>query len=169
MPHITEKLAEFIFEEMSAKEMADAKQHVSECANCREQVERFQHTLAMLKAAPETEPPRNIVFEFEKPVAKRLWRWFPATAAIAALLVMTIALANRVHVQWNDSQLTIAFGQQIAPPQSDTTAALVSDIQRMQGRLAYLESQQQAIERETMVIATTIQPVARAQRSPAGD
>jgi hypothetical protein len=65
--------------------------------------------------------------------------------------------------------LTIAFGQQIAPPQSDTTAALVSDIQRMQGRLAYLESQQQAIERETMVIATTIQPVARAQRSPAGD
>src|SRR5262245_15778118 len=111
MSHITEKLAEFVFEEMSAKEMADARQHMSECANCREQVERFQQTLTMLKTSPEIEPPRNVVFEFEKPVASRLWRWFPAAAAIAALLVMTVALANRVHVQWGHSQLTIAFGQ----------------------------------------------------------
>jgi hypothetical protein len=169
MSHVTERLAEFMFEEMSAKEMTDARQHVSECANCREQVERFQQTLTLLKAAPELEPPRNIVFEFEKPVARRVWRWFPAAAAIAALVVMTIALANRVHVQWSDSQLTIAFGQTIAPAQTDTTAALASDVQRMQGRLAYLEGRQQAIERDTMVIATTIQPVARAQRSPAGD
>ena len=169
MSHITEKLAEFIFEEMSANEMADARQHLSECANCREQVERFQHTLTMLKAAPEIEPPRNIVFEFEKPATSRVWRWFPAAAAIAALLLITVALASRVHVQWSNSQLTIAFGQPIAPAQTDTTATLASDIQRMQGRLAYLEGQQQALERDQIVIATAIQPVARAQRSPAGD
>ena len=169
MSHITEKLAEFVFEEMSANEMADARQHVSECANCREHVERFQRTLAMLKAAPEIEPPRNVVFEFEKPVARRFWRWFPAAAAIAALLLITVALTSRVHVQWGNSQLTISFGQPIAPAQTDTTATLASDIQRMQGRLAYLEGQQQALERDQIVIATAIQPVARTRRAPAGD
>ena len=168
MSHVTEKLAEFMFEELPAPEMAEARRHLTECANCREQVDRFQQTLAMLKAAPDVEPPRSIVFEIEKPAASRLWRWFPAAATIAALLLMTIALAGRVRVEWRDSQLTVAFGQNNAAPQPDRSAALVADIQRLQGHLAYLQERQQQVERDTMANASTIQLLARGQR-PAGD
>jgi predicted anti-sigma-YlaC factor YlaD len=168
MSHITEKIAEIIFEELPAPEIAAAKQHLAECESCREQVDRFHQTLAMLNTAPDAEPPRNIVFEFEKPV-NRVWRWFPATVAVAALLLVTIALAGRVHVQWHDAQLSIAFGQTIPASQSDQAAELAMEIQRMKGHLAYLEGRQQAVERDTIAIAATIQPAARIQRSPTGD
>src|SRR5436190_23006614 len=111
MSHLTEKISEFVFEELPKSEMAEARKHLNECADCREQVENFQQTFMKLKAAPELEPPRNIVFDFEQPAARRVWRWFPAAVAVAALLLVTIALAGRVHVQWHDSELTIAFGQ----------------------------------------------------------
>src|SRR2546427_10404948 len=99
MSHITEKLTEFIFEELSPPEMAEAKRHLTECSNCRDQVDRFQQTLALLRTAPEIEPPRNIVFEFEKPVAGRLWRWLPAAVAIAAVFVPTHSVGGPVHIQ----------------------------------------------------------------------
>jgi len=169
MSHVTEKLAEFIFEELPAPEMVEARRHLSECANCREQVNRFQQTLTMLKAAPELEPPRNLVFEFEKPVASRFWRWFPAAAAVAAIVVLTVALAGGVHVDWRDSQLTIAFGKTVPPAQANQAAELATEIQRMKGYLAYLEGRQQKSERDTMEIASRLQPMARAQASPSGD
>ena len=168
MSHVTEKIAEFIFQELPAPELAAAKQHLAECPTCREQVDRFQQTLTMLKTSPDAEPPRNLVFEFEKPVS-RMWRWLPASVAIAALLLVTIALAGRVHIQWRDSQLTIAFGQAISPAQTDQAAELATEIQRMKGHMAYLEGRQQAVERDTIAIAATIQPAARTPRSPTGD
>ena len=169
MSHVTEKLAEFIFEELPAAEMAEARRHVSECANCRDQVDRFQQTLSLLQATPQLEPPRNIVFEFARPVASRFWRWFPAATAIAALIVMTVALAGRVHVQWQDSQLTIAFGQENPAAPADETAELTAEIQRVKGHLAYLQNRQEAAERDTMAIAARIPVGGRAQRSPSGD
>jgi predicted anti-sigma-YlaC factor YlaD len=170
MSHVTEKLAEFIFEELPAPEMAEARRHVAECTQCREQVSRFQQTLSVLQTAPDLEPPRNLVFEFEKPTRRRFWRWFPAAAALAGIFVMAVALAGRVHVQWNDSKLTIAFGDTVtSSSQPDAAAALATEIQRMKGHLAYLEDRQQAVERNTMVMAATIQPIVQAQRPPTGD
>ncbi len=169
MSHITEKLAEFVFEELSAVEMADGRKHIESCDECKVRVEQFQHTLTMLKTAPEVAPPRNIVFEFEKPVARRFRRWFPAATAVAALLVMTIALAGRVHIQWSESQLTIAFGQTIPTAQTNQAAELNAEIQNMKASLAYLQRQQEKAERDTMLLATKIQPIAGAQRSPTGD
>src|SRR5262245_41828246 len=168
MSHITEKLAEFIFEELPPLEMAEARRHVAECSDCRQQLARFDQTLAVLKAAPDLEPPRNIVFEFDKPAITRMWRWFPAVAALAAVLLMTIALAGRVHVQWRDSQLTIAFGQTI-PAVDPNQAALAEQIQRLQGHLAYLEDRQQRVESDTIATASQIQLLARGQRTPSGD
>src|SRR5271166_5307345 len=107
MSHLGEKLAEFVFEELSIPEMAQARRHVAECLDCREHVEQFQMTHAMLKASPDVDPPRNIVFEFDKPRLSWWRRWAPAVAA-AALVLMTITMAGRVHIQWRDAQLTIA-------------------------------------------------------------
>ena len=167
MSHIKELLAEFVFEELKDSEMAKARMHLNECADCREELGRFQRTLGVLKTSADLEPPRNVVFEFEKPAASRLWRWFPAAAAVAALLLITVALIGRVHFQWHDSQLTIAFGQTIPPAQADQTAELAAELQRVKGYLAYLDNRQQAVERDTVVIAARIQPTA--QRSPTGD
>jgi predicted anti-sigma-YlaC factor YlaD len=166
MSHITEKLAEFVFEELSLSEMTEAKMHLNECVGCREDLTRFQRTLGVLKTSSDLEPPRNVVFEFEKPASNRFWRWFPATAAIAALLLITVALIGRVHFQWRDSQLTIAFGQPIAPAQADQTAELAAELQRVKGYLAYLDNRQQAVERDTVVIAARMQPGVQAPRSP---
>ena len=171
MSHVTEKIAEFIFEELPAQEMTAARQHLSECANCREQVERFQQTMMLLKASPDLDPPRSIVFDFEKPARNGFRRWIPAFAALAALIVMTIALAGRVHVQWKDSQLTVAFGHEIstAQPQPTADAALAVEIERIKTHLAYVEKRQDIAGRETWELATKIQPIVQAQRSPAGD
>jgi len=170
MSHVTEKLAEFIFEELPESQMAEAKRHLQDCANCREQVDRFQQTLSMIKADPDLEPPRNIVFEFEKPVRSRFWRWFPAATAVAALLLLTVALATGVQVHWQDSQLTIAFGETTTTtPDATPTADVASDIQNMKASLALLERRQEAVERDTLVIATRIPPITRGQRSPEGD
>ena len=137
---------------------------------CREDLARFSDgRSACSNPRPDLEPPRSVVFEFEKPASGRFWRWFPATAAIAALLLITVALIGRVHFQWRDSQLTIAFGQSIQPAQTDQTAELAAELQRVKGYLAYLDNRQQAVERDTLVIAARIQPGVQAQRSPTGD
>src|SRR5262249_46298876 len=154
--HISEKLAEFIFEELPAAEMEEARRHLSGCADCREHVARFQQTLATLRTAPDLEPPRNVGFEFEKPAAARIWRWLPAGVALAAVLLWTMAAPGLVTIQWRDSQLTIAFGQ-IMPPPDTGQAALAAEIQRLQGHVAYLENRQQRVERDSLATASEIQ------------
>src|SRR5262249_6647921 len=139
----------------------------NECADCREHVEKFQQTFMKLKTGPELEPPRNIVFDFEPPAARRVWRWFPAAVAVAALLLVTIALAGRVHVQWHDSELTIAFGQNI--PSSTNQEDFAAEIQRLQGHVAYLEGRQEQFRRDAIITASTIESLARGQRPPTGD
>jgi len=169
MSHITEKVADFVFEELSASEMVEARKHIASCDECQTRVEQFQHTLSMLKTSPELEPPRDIVFEFEKRPAKRFWQWMPAAVAVAALLLIAIALAGRVHVQWHDSQLTIAFGQTISSEQTDQAAKLDSEIQNLKVSLAFLQRKQEEAARNTMLLGMKIEPIAGAQRSPTGD
>src|ERR1051326_8908330 len=91
MSHLTEKVAEFVFGDLSAREMAEAQRHLTQCSDCRQDVEQFQTTYAVLKTSPDVEPPRRILFEFEKPrAAGWIWRWLApmtASAAVAALVV----------------------------------------------------------------------------------
>jgi len=169
MSHVTDRIAEFVFEELPESEMTEARKHVAVCTDCKTHVEQFQQMHAMLRSSPDLDPPRNIVFEFQKPPVSRLWRWLPAAAGVAAAFVIAIFLAGPIHVQWHDSQLTIAFGQVVPAAETNQSAALATEIQNMQGHLAYLESRQQRVERDTMETASTIQLLARGQRSPSGD
>src|SRR5262249_26346389 len=67
------------------------------------------------KTSPDVEPPRRIVFEVEKRPSVFAWRWL-APVGVAAALILAVLLAAPIHVQWQDSQMTISFGKMPAPP-----------------------------------------------------
>ena len=99
MTHINDKIAEYVFEELSKQDMAKAKSHLAECSACREQVEKFQSTYAMLKTSPDLDPPRRTVFEFEKPAAASwVWRWLGPMAASAAVALAIVSFAPRPQI-----------------------------------------------------------------------
>jgi anti-sigma factor RsiW len=119
MPHLSEKIAEYVLGELSENETADAARHLENCPACRNEVEAFRSTHAFLRTSPDLEPPRRIIFEAEKrPFA---WmRWIPVGAAAAVMLA--VVLAAPVHVQWGDSRLTVTLGE-AAPPASIPASA----------------------------------------------
>ncbi len=114
MKHLGEQVTDFVFGELSASDMDEARSHIAGCAECRREVEQFERTRSMLKMSPDVEPPRHIVFEFEKSPAS--WRrWFVPSAAAAAVII-AVWIAAPIGVQWRDSQLTIAVGRMPAAP-----------------------------------------------------
>src|SRR5262245_45308048 len=114
MKHLGEQITDFVFGELSAGEMDEARNHIAGCADCRSEVEQFERTRSVLKMSPDVEPPRHVVFEFEKPRASA-WRWLAPIAAAAAVII-AVWIVVPVGIQWRDSQLTIAFGKMPATP-----------------------------------------------------
>src|SRR5688572_26750942 len=96
MPHLTERLAEFVLGELSVPEMAEAKRHLADCPDCRTQLNDFQQTYAMLSASPDVEPPRRIIFEVEKSrFVPWAWRWLaPMAASAASAAAVALAVVN---------------------------------------------------------------------------
>src|SRR5215831_13359658 len=61
-------------------------------------VEHFRSTYNMLKSSPDVEPPRRIMFEFEKPrQAAWLWRWLAPMAASAAVAFAVVTFTPRLQ------------------------------------------------------------------------
>jgi len=59
-------------------------------------VEQFKSTYAFLKSSPDVEPPRRMLFEFEKPqTAAWLWRWLAPMAASAAVAFAVVTFTPR--------------------------------------------------------------------------
>ena len=177
--HISERIADFVFEELPAAEMVETRQHLTQCFGCREQVEQFQMTHAMLKSSPDAEPPRPIMFEFDKPrTASWIWRWLGPMAVSATVALAVVNFAPRPQ-----PQIVERLVQQQAPPQpgsvaaqpvdyekiqiwlasevSRQTAAQVKEVQRMRGELALLDRYQREMERETIENGSSIQLLAQ--------
>src|SRR5687767_15094157 len=110
MTHLGERITDYIFGELTAVEMVEAQRHIAACADCHKQVEHFELTRAMLQTSPDVEPPRRIAFEVEKRRTSDLWRWL-VPAGVAAAILLVVLLAAPMQIQWNDSQVTIAFGR----------------------------------------------------------
>ena len=189
MTHLGERITDFVFAELSVAEMDEARRHVAECRECREQVQQFERTRHLLKTSPDVDPPRQIVFEVE-PKPAFTWRWLMPVGAAAAV-VLVVLLVVPMQFQWNASQLTIAFGT--APAQAPVTAVsappvvapvvtpaidydrivkavqdsqqtrLASqtfEMQRLRGQMTYLAVNQQAVERKNIENSTSIQLLA---------
>ena len=75
MAHLGERITDYVFEELPAAELAEAKSHVAQCGECKTAVEHFQRTRSLLQAVPDVDPPRSAVLTFEKPRVVRSWTW----------------------------------------------------------------------------------------------
>lgn len=187
MSHLTERLAEFVFGELSAAEIAQANRHLAQCAECRIQVEQFQHTHAMLKASPDVEPPRRIIFEVEKrSVAPWVWRWLGPMAASAAVALLVVSVAPRPQPQVIDRVVQQPAGQPSTQPAAQPVdyqkivnelrisqeawleselrkrdAAHRREIQSVRGDLLQLDAYQQALYRNNAENQASIQLLAQ--------
>jgi len=176
MPHLTEKVAEFIFGELSPQEMAEAQRHLTQCSDCRQQVEQFQTTYAMLKTSPDVESPRRILFEFEKPrTSAWIWRWLAPMAASAAVAAVVVTFTPRPQQPSPIIQRVVE--QHASAPQAQPVdyqkiiddlreemkqrdAAHARQLQEVRHDVALLDNYQRSVERETWDNASSIQRLA---------
>ncbi len=189
MPHVNDKLAEFFYGELSAAEMAEGRSHLAACASCQTQLEQFERTHHALKALPDAEPPRHIVFGFEKPrpaASGWLGRWLAPMAASAAVSLAIVMLAPMqmpqqpppapVAVQQPVAQVPVAepidYDRIIREIRDSERAWLVAELnrrdvssgrelQRVKAELAYYDDFQRSLQKDTFENATSIQLLAR--------
>jgi anti-sigma-K factor RskA len=175
MTHLTDKVAEFVFGELSASEMAEGQRHLAQCSDCRQQVENFQGTYAMLKTSPDAEPPRRILFEFEKRQTPGwIWRWLApmATSAAVALAIVTLTprpqpqIIERVVKQEVPAATSPAAAQPVnyqkliddlRAEMKARDAANSQELQRMGGRVVYLEASQHSMDRDVAETQSSMQ------------
>jgi hypothetical protein len=165
--------------------MTAARQHIMDCAECRLEVEQFEKTYLALKSLPDQEPTRHIVFG---PPTRRSWvsifDWrlaAPVSAFAALVIVVLVALSpapGPVSVQVPTPAPVIVQAQNIdynrivnEVRQSDRAWIAGElqkrdrEIQRLQGELAYYESFQRMVRKETMENASSIQLLAQRTES----
>ena len=152
MAHLGDKLAEYFYEELPSAEMREAREHIQGCKECRLDLERFESVHLALRAAPELEPPRHVVFS---PPERRSWLpWLEwrtaATAGAAAALVAGILMgfSHQADRAWLAEELN----------KRD------AEIQRLQAELTYYENFQRAVMRETLENGSAIQLLAQRAR-----
>ena len=170
MSHLGERITEYVFEELSSTEMADARAHVAQCGECKTAVEHFQRTRSLLQAVPDLDPPRSAVLTFEKPRVVRSWTWrWLAPMAVAAAFVMAVALAGPLHVQWQNSQVTIGFGATSAPQPSAAEQQNAAAIQDLRSQLAFQAQRNEQLQLEIYRTAASMQSLAAQRSSTVGD
>jgi anti-sigma factor RsiW len=158
--HLNEKLAEYVYEELPAAEMAEARRHVAGCAECGDRVKDFERIHQALRAMPDVDLPRRVVIEPAKAARVRTFlpvRWLaPVGAAVA--LVLALAVVGPIHADWHDSQLTIAFGKtpstNVAPapvvaPQPVDYKRLAEEVRAQNA--AFLQEELARLEKEVTV------------------
>ncbi len=93
-------LSAFIDEELDSREHKQMELHISECMDCRQEVEKLREMVGIIKSTPRPEVPaqawsgtlRKIETAAEKPARAQVlripkWGSIPAAAAVLALLV----------------------------------------------------------------------------------
>jgi hypothetical protein len=188
MAHLNDKVADFFYGELPASEMVEARRHVSECGECRTQIQLFEKTHLALKALPDAEPPRRVVFA---PAARPArwgvldWRFLAPMGAAAAALILAVMPAHSpaptsvpvaitapapapVATQAQPQPQTIDYNRIVDQVRqadrawfADQLAKRDREIRQLEGQLAYYESYQRTLVKETMENASSIQLLAQ--------
>lgn len=141
-------------------------------------VEHFRSTYNMLKSSPDVEPPRRIMFEFEKPrQAAWLWRWLAPMAASAAVAFAVVTITPRPQAP---PQIVREVQQQVPAPAANPVnyqpiidelqselaalkardAARTKDIQRVRGEMDLMAEDERLIKRANIENQSYIQQLA---------
>jgi len=161
MSHLGERITDYLLDEMTELEKAEADVHLQQCLECARQVESFKGLYFRLQALPSVEPPRRVVVETTKKVSRPpLWWWLsPAVSAVAASILTVMFLTPSAR------PATMPAPQQWLTAELDKRdSENGKEIQRLRGELALLESRQLAAKRETFDTARSLQLLA--QRIP---
>jgi hypothetical protein len=186
MAHLNDKLADFFYEELPASEMVEARRHVADCGECRAQVQLFERTHLALKSSPDAELPRHVVFAPPERATRWAvldWRFLaPMATAFAALVVAIMPASSPVP-----APAPVAVTAPVSAPVVTPTAAPAIDydrivdqvrqsdrawfqdqlakrdkeIRQLEGQLAYYESYQRTVMKETWENASNIQLLAQ--------
>ncbi len=124
MSHLEDRLAEFVFEELSAGEMETARQHVARCMECQGRVAEFRGVRDWLGQSPDVDVPRRTVFVPEAPRKRFPSGWglaWTVPTGLAAAVLLAVVWAGPFQLDWDDAGLRIAFGAG-ADPEAVATA-----------------------------------------------
>ena len=181
MAHLEDKLADFFYKELSATEMKDAERHIGECADCRRRFQQFERMHVVLRSAPDWDPPRNIVFsEPQRSVWLSWFDWRPLVASTAvAALVAGVVVRLTPAVPANPNFIPAAAPAVIQAEKVDYNRIVNEvreserewldgelqsrdrEIQRLRAQIAYYDSFQRAVMKETLQNGSAIQLLAQ--------
>lgn len=132
-------------------------------------VEHFRSTYQALRSSPDVEPPRGLMFEFDRPArAAWFWRWVAPMVASAAVAFAVVTFTPRPQAP----PQVIRVVQQVPIPAQQVDFQRIIDqlrdeqtkeVQRVQGRMAVLEWNQRMVERNNIENASSIQQLAALQ------
>jgi hypothetical protein len=127
-------------------------------------VEHFRSTYNMLKSSPDVEPPRRIMFEFEKPrPAAWLWRWLAPMAASAAVAFAVVALTPRPQASQAPPQIVGEVQQQVPAP-APTQVDYKAMIDQLRGELGELRAKDAAQTKEIQRVRGDMNLMAQDER-----
>jgi hypothetical protein len=181
MAHLNDKLADFFYNELPVTEMTDAKRHLEECADCSLQLQQFERMHVVLRSAPDWDPPRNVVFS--EPQRRSWLGWFDwrpiaasmAAAALAAGIIIRLApaplqtpavtpAAQPAIVQTEKVDYDRIINEVRQSDRAWMASELQSrdqEIQRLRAEVAYYDSFQRAVMKETLENGSAIQLLAQ--------
>jgi hypothetical protein len=117
MSHLEDRLAEFVFEELSEPRMEQARRHVAQCLECQGLVSGFQRVRRSLEQVRDLDVPRRMVFVESEAPARR--SWLPAgwlvPIGVAAVLLLAFLFVVPIEMDWRNGGVTVAFGNIPAP------------------------------------------------------
>jgi anti-sigma factor RsiW len=159
----TELLLAYLYDELPVSDRQAFDRHLATCATCREEITGLRSTRTHLTSWAPPEP--DLGFQVVRNATRaaplaRWWRPSPAWGlAAAALLVVAVsaAIAN-VQVKFGPDGVVVSTGWNRAAPAGAVpvlaTGASISELQRVEGRIAELEGRLAARQAATLMPVT---------------
>lgn len=95
--------------ELAPGDKTKADQHLAACAACREEMERYGLTVALMRRLPQHVPPRRIAFVSDPVLEPKWWQRFLASAPqLGFASAAMVAVAILVHAAVVSRQIPVA-------------------------------------------------------------